>query len=174
MLKFGEPLINVGGVFLSGTSNEFSFPNEYIKLRKDFPYKRNFDNRDAPFDTNLLTKIEAYREAILARVVTSITQLRLNTDTFTGEKVITIGDSIYVNTNTLQPWVIGEIPAGLINSVNRVFTTTRLISAGLIAVFYNGLRIGPDEFTLLSMDQFQLLDTPQPNDCIVVDYIALL
>lgn len=172
MLKFGEPLINVGGVFLSDTSDQFSFPNEYIKLRKDFPYKRNFDSRDAPFDTNLLTKVEAYREAILARVVTGIAQLRLNNDTFTGERVISIDNNYYFNANTLQQWVVGEIPLGTINGVNQVFTVSKPVNLGNIVIYYNGLRITPNEFILVSLYQFMLINIPLPGDCIVVDFIT--
>lgn len=173
MRKYGEPLVNVGGVFLSGTENEFSFPNEYRKIRNEFPFKREFDTRDPDFEDNVLTKIGAYSDAILFRITTELDTLRAKTDNFSGETVIHVGDITYVDTNTIESWVIGEEPSGIINGDNQVFTLTKPVSANKIVPYLNGLRLRQDHFDILSLDQFRLHDAPLENDTIIVDYVSL-
>lgn len=85
MKQYGEPEINVGGTFLSGTGNEFTLPATYVKIRSDFPYEQDFDSTATPFDTNTQTKVEGWRDAVLSLIDTAITTLRANVDTFTAE-----------------------------------------------------------------------------------------
>ena len=85
--KFGEPQINVGGTYLGSTANTFTLPDDYVKLFSGFPYTRVFDASTTPFSTNTQTKVEGYRDAIVAAVTAALTTLRNNTDTFTSEKI---------------------------------------------------------------------------------------
>lgn len=175
MRKYGEPLINVGGVFLSGTENEFRFPNQYKQIRSGFPYRQDFDTRDEVFAENVLTKIGAYSDAILLRITEGINSLRItnNEDTFSGESVINIGDVTYINTNAVESWVIGEAPSGFINGDNVIFTLSKPVSANKLAIYLNGSRVAKAYFDILSLDQFQLHDAPHEYDSVVVDYVSL-
>ena len=87
MQKFGEPEIDLGGTFLASTANEYTLPTEYVKVRSDFPIRKEFDSRSAPFDTNTLTKVNAYKDEIQTRFTSAFTTLRANSDTFTGEEI---------------------------------------------------------------------------------------
>jgi len=90
MQKFGEPEINMGGTFLSSTANEFTLPDSYVKVRSDFPQRVEFDSRAAPFDTNTLTKVNAYNTDITTRFTDAFTTLRALSDTYTGEVVVNV------------------------------------------------------------------------------------
>ena len=90
MRKFGEPEIDLGGVFLEDTGNEYELPEKKAKIRADFPYTAEFDSRDADFEDNTLTKVLAYETEIVARFTTALEDLRDNTDTFTAEKTYNI------------------------------------------------------------------------------------
>lgn len=90
MRQFGEPEIDMGGTFLADTANEFSLPTKKAKIRSDFPYTASFDSRDSDFETNTVTKVEGYRDAIVTRFTTALTDLREMEDTFTGEKTYNI------------------------------------------------------------------------------------
>ena len=87
MQKFGEPEINLGGVFLGGTGNEFTLPDVYVKIRNDFPVRQEFDSRSTPFNTNTVVKVTAYKDEIVSRFDGAMTDLRASTDTFTGENI---------------------------------------------------------------------------------------
>lgn len=48
--KFGDPIINVGGLFgPEGNDNSFTLPDEYVKLKAGFPYVKTFSADDAMF-----------------------------------------------------------------------------------------------------------------------------
>lgn len=85
MRKFGEPEIDLGGVFLDGEEDEFTLPSKKAKIRSDFPYTAEFDSRDSPFDENTSTKVVAYRTEIINRITSALEDLRDQADTFTGE-----------------------------------------------------------------------------------------
>jgi hypothetical protein len=87
MRKFGEPEINLGGTFLGSTANEFTLPDEYVKIRSGFPVRKEFDSRSEPFDTNTVTKVNAYKNEIQTRFLDAFTDLRANSDTFTSEEI---------------------------------------------------------------------------------------
>ena len=89
MQKFGEPEINVGGTFLSG-EDQFVLPNQYVKIRADFPFTQTFDATTVPFNTDTQTKVIGYRDAIVAAFTTALTNLRDNADTFSGEQVYNV------------------------------------------------------------------------------------
>ena len=87
MQKFGEPEIDLGGTFLASTGNEYTLPTEFVKIRSGFPIRKEFDSRTVPFDTNTLTKVNAYKDEIQTRFTNAFTALRSNSDTFTGEEI---------------------------------------------------------------------------------------
>jgi hypothetical protein len=87
MRKFGEPEIQVGGLYLDGDPDEFELPELTIKIRSDLPYTAEFDSRTAPFDENTQTKVEAYIADIVDRFESAFTTLRAMPDTYTGEEV---------------------------------------------------------------------------------------
>jgi len=90
MRQFGEPEIEIGGVYLDNTANEFTLPTKKARIRSDFPFTQEFDSSSEPFDTYTQTKVEAYRDEIVDRFETALTTVRAIADTFTGEKTYTI------------------------------------------------------------------------------------
>ena len=88
--KFGEPEINVGGVFLDNDPKEYTLPNKFIKIRSGLPYTQEFDSRGAPFDTNTQIKADAYLDVFVDRYTDALTALRANQDSFSGEYLINI------------------------------------------------------------------------------------
>jgi hypothetical protein len=77
-------------VTITSPANQFTLPSEKVKIRSGFPVRREFDSTASPFDTNTLTKVNAYKDEIQARFVAAITALRAETDSFTGEEVDTV------------------------------------------------------------------------------------
>lgn len=75
--------------FATPTDN-FSLPNEFVKVRSGFPVRREFDSTAAPFDTNTNIKVSAYKAEIQRRFTAAFTTLRTLSDTFTGEETNTI------------------------------------------------------------------------------------
>lgn len=90
MRQFGEPTIELGGVYLEETENEFTLPTKKGRIRSDFPFTQEFDSLSTPFDTNTQTKVEAYRDEIVDRFTTALTTVRAIADTFTGERTYNI------------------------------------------------------------------------------------
>lgn len=89
MQKFGEPEIDLGGAFGSSPNN-YTLPNELVKIRSDFPVRKEFDSRQTPFNTNTVTKVTAYRDAIVTKFTDAVTALRAEADSFTKESVFNI------------------------------------------------------------------------------------
>jgi len=89
MQRFGEPQINKGGTFGSG-EDSYTLPDCYIGIRTDFPYTQLFDAKGAPFDSNTVVKVEAYKTAITTAFTDALITLRENDDTFSGETVTNI------------------------------------------------------------------------------------
>jgi len=90
MKQFGEPEIEVGGVYLEAAPDEFTLPTKSVKIRSDFPFVQSFDSKSEPFDVNTQTKVEAYRDEIVSRFSTALVDLRNTVDTFSGEKTYTV------------------------------------------------------------------------------------
>ena len=88
--KFGEPSINVGGVFLSGGNDTFTLPDKYVRVRTDLPFTQTFDSTTAPFNTNTLVKAQAFQDTFVDRYTTAFVELRAKADTFTGEYLFNI------------------------------------------------------------------------------------
>jgi len=87
MEEFGQPEINVGGVYLATTVNEYTIPNKYVRIRQDFPYTQNFDSRDAAFSTNTAIKSNAWKTAVLTRLDDAIVTLLAENADFVNEEV---------------------------------------------------------------------------------------
>lgn len=85
--KFGEPQINIGGTFLDSTPNEYSLPAKFLRVRSDLPYTQEFDSKSPDYSTNTLTKALAFQESFITKYHEAFTDLRSNTDTFTGEQI---------------------------------------------------------------------------------------
>lgn len=90
MEKWGEPLINLGGTFLADTANEYTLPDRFVRLYTGFPFVTKFDSKTTPFDTNTVTKVTGYRDAMFTRIDDAYTTLRAETDSFTGEQLHSI------------------------------------------------------------------------------------
>lgn len=84
--KFGEPQINIGGVYLENTDNEFTLPDKFIRVRTDLPYVQEFDAK-----SNLLgfsstqAQAVAFQAEFVDRYQEAFSSLRSTADTFTGE-----------------------------------------------------------------------------------------
>lgn len=84
--KFGEPQIDIGGVYLEDTDNEFTLPSKFIRVRSDLPFVQEFDAK-----SNLLGFASSQAQAIafqtefVTRYQEAFTVLRSNPDTFSGE-----------------------------------------------------------------------------------------
>ena len=90
MRKFGEPQINIGGVFLVGGPNTYTLPEKYIKVRSDLPYTQEFDSKSPDCETNTQTKVEAFQTNFTTLYSAAFVSLRTHADTFTGEYLINI------------------------------------------------------------------------------------
>ena len=84
--KFGEPQINIGGVYLQDTDNEFTLVDKFIRVRSDLPFVQEFDAK-----SNLLgfasTQAQAveFQNEFISRYQEAFETLRSNPDTFSGE-----------------------------------------------------------------------------------------
>jgi hypothetical protein len=85
--KFGEPQINVGGIFLSGTENEYTLPDKYIRVRTHLPFTQEFDSKSPSFSENTQVKALAFQQFFVEQYSQAFTDLRDNPDTFTGEYI---------------------------------------------------------------------------------------
>lgn len=90
MQQYGEPEINVGGVFLKGTNDEYTFPDKYIRIKGGLPYTKKFDPNTPEFEDNTQAKVEAYRDDFITKYGAAISNLVSKPDTFTGEHIYNI------------------------------------------------------------------------------------
>jgi hypothetical protein len=67
--------------------------------------------------------------------------------------------------------VIGEVPAGLINGGNKIFTTAFSFQADSVAVYLNGVRTF--DFAITGAAQFTMGTAPITGDNLSVDYEAI-
>jgi hypothetical protein len=73
-------------------------------------------------------------------------------------------------TAAIQVW--GETPVGAINGTNLSYTTANAYSAGLLAVYLNGLRMRRTaDYTETGSQSFQFVNAPLSGDSLSVDYI---
>jgi hypothetical protein len=91
MRKFGEPLINIGGVFLEDSDNSFSLPEKYIRVKSDLPYVQEFDAKSNVLGfVSTQAQAEGFQEAFVDRYQTALSELRALQDNFTGEFTVNI------------------------------------------------------------------------------------
>ena len=65
--------------------------------------------------------------------------------------------------------VVGEIPGGDVNGINKDFTT--LVNFALLWVWKNGVRQYPTEsFVTTGSNSFQFVDAPETGNELLVDY----
>lgn len=68
----------------------------------------------------------------------------------------------------------GEVPTGLINSSNKLFTTAHTYLAGFLAVYLNGDRqIITQDYTETSPTTFTFVNAPTTGDIVLVDYVQV-
>ena len=74
--------------------------------------------------------------------------------------------------NIIRPFIqIKESPAGLINNVNSLFSTTQNFKNNSLSVFLNGLELEENEdYNIVSVNMFLLTTPPLINDKIIVKY----
>lgn len=69
-------------------------------------------------------------------------------------------------------WVNGELPVGLINGVNPIFTTANPFIAGSLCVYLNGLRQDAGDYSETSNQTFQFIIPPWVGSKIRIDYMT--
>lgn len=70
----------------------------------------------------------------------------------------------------LMVW--GETPVGAIDGVNQTFTSANAYSAGLLAVFLNGLRQRRSaDYNETGTTTFAFVNAPLPGDSLSIDYV---
>jgi hypothetical protein len=68
--------------------------------------------------------------------------------------------------------VLGQNANGLIDGVNRSFTTTSQYQAGTLDVWLNGQLLKPFEWTETGSNSFQLAVAPEIGDTVQVYYVT--
>lgn len=70
---------------------------------------------------------------------------------------------------TIMTW--GETPSGVIDGVNKNYTSAQPYSPTLLAVFLNGLRQRrPDDYAETGSQSFSFVNAPVPGDSLSIDY----
>lgn len=91
MKRFGEPEVDVGGeiqyVHESETKSK-TFGSEFIRVLHGFPYSRGFDSRDYGSYEEAVAVGIAWKEKVIQRLQTVVTELRTKGATLPTEEVI--------------------------------------------------------------------------------------
>lgn len=96
--KFGEPQVDLGGTYLEDTSNEYTLPHKYMRVRSDLPFTQEFDAKnettflDDPAEAKeaAQAKALAFQSTFVDAYTLAFTNLRASADTFTGEYITNI------------------------------------------------------------------------------------
>jgi len=68
----------------------------------------------------------------------------------------------------------GEVPTGLINSSNKLFTTVHTYLTGFLAPYLNGVRqLITEDYTETSPTTFTFVNAPITGDIVLVDYVQV-
>lgn len=68
--------------------------------------------------------------------------------------------------------VYGEVPLGLVNGVNAIFSTAVPFRTGTVRLYLNGVRQKLlSDYTLVPPNTFVFVLAPRPNDHVLVDYL---
>jgi hypothetical protein len=69
--------------------------------------------------------------------------------------------------------IYGEVPAGTLNGINKVFTTASAYRANLLSVFLNGVRQRrTNDYTETTNNSFTFVVAPVSGDILSVDYMG--
>lgn len=91
MQQFGEPEVNVGGLYgdTVGPTSTWTAPNRFLRVRSGFqPYKAFFDSRT--YGNQADDRANALISKIIERIQTAMTDLRAQQDSFTSETVTNV------------------------------------------------------------------------------------
>lgn len=80
---------------------------------------------------------------------------------------------IYVNRVDDNSIVDNEIPTGVVNNINTVYTTTDAFISTSLKLYYNGLRQIPgasNDFTVTAGNEFTMTFAPNTGDTLLADY----
>jgi hypothetical protein len=67
--------------------------------------------------------------------------------------------------------LIGEVPAGVINGVNKVFTVVNSYQTDSTRLDLNGIiQINPDEYTESADKEITFVNPPKPGDALFIQY----
>lgn len=72
-----------------------------------------------------------------------------------------------------KAWVYNEVPFGVQNGINVVFTTAFNFESGKTRLFLNGLRLflgSGNDYTETAPDEITLNQAPESNDILLIDY----
>lgn len=84
-----------------------------------------------------------------------------------------VGSWTYIsNLRQISTSTITETPSGSINGINNSFITQSTFHDVHVGVFWNGLRLSPDEYEVVLPNRIILDDIPLFGDRIVVEYRA--
>lgn len=98
MTKFGQPTIDIGGVFdgidESGSPPPdelpdvtYTLPTQLVGVKTDSPFVAGFDIRD---NADAEDRARLWKLVITERISTAVITMRSDADTFTGEEVTTV------------------------------------------------------------------------------------
>jgi hypothetical protein len=91
MQQFGEPEINVGGLYgdTVGPTSTWIAPDKFLRVKQGFqPFKAFFDSRT--FGNDADDRANALISKIIQRLQSAMTTLRAKQDTFTSESVTNV------------------------------------------------------------------------------------
>lgn len=90
MQKFGEPEINVGGLYgeADGTTSGWVLPDKFLRLKKGFqPYVIFFDKRSY---IDAAERASYWVETVTSRIQSAVVSLRSQQDSFTSESITNV------------------------------------------------------------------------------------
>jgi hypothetical protein len=91
MQQFGEPEVNVGGLYgeSEGPTSTWTAPSRFLRVKQGFqPFKAFFDSRN--FGEEADDRANALIAKIIERIQAAMTVLRARQDTFTSEVVTNV------------------------------------------------------------------------------------
>ena len=93
MERFGEPEVDVGGEIQYVNESETrskTFGSEFIRILHGFPYSRGFDSRDYGSYDEAIAVGRAWKEKVVQRLQTAVTELRTKAEALPTEEVTEI------------------------------------------------------------------------------------
>jgi hypothetical protein len=117
--------------------------------------------------------LEVYLNGLRQRRVDDYNEISTTQFTIVSPPRLTDTISVdYAIPPSTVPVVFGETPAGSIDGVNQIFTTSFVYSPNQLAVFLCGVRLRRvDDYIETSNSTFQLVAPPLSGDSLTVDYM---